>query len=256
MLPTRAATVVALAIAFHAVPVAADQVVLRADPYCPYNCEPGSDSPGFMIEIAREALAMHGHTVVYENAPWARALEMARTGVIAGAVGALPEEAPDLLYGIPIGSYSEAVALRIGETIDSETPSTYDGWRIGIIDGYEYYGPIAAYIEANAGDRTVVQSAGGDQPLDTNLRKLRARRIDMVADAEAVLAYNLLQNGLEDELTIVRMSDADAIYIGFSPANPASATYLEHLEDGVATLRKSGRLAEILSRYGVADWAE
>ena len=34
----------------------ADEVVLLADAWCPYNCEPGSDTPGFMIEIARELL--------------------------------------------------------------------------------------------------------------------------------------------------------------------------------------------------------
>ena len=78
----------------------------------------------------------------------------------------------------------------------------------------------------------------------------------MVADAEAVLAYQLIESGLEAELEVITASDAEPIYIGFSPAMPASATYNAQLEDGIAALRASGRLAEILSRYGVADWAE
>ena len=34
----------------------AETVTLRADVWCPFNCEPDAASPGYMIEIAKAAL--------------------------------------------------------------------------------------------------------------------------------------------------------------------------------------------------------
>ena len=41
------------------VPMAANAETINivSDEWCPYNCEPGSDRPGFGIEIAMEAYA-------------------------------------------------------------------------------------------------------------------------------------------------------------------------------------------------------
>jgi polar amino acid transport system substrate-binding protein len=181
---------------------------------------------------------------------------MARTGVIAGVVGALPEEAPELLYGMPLGTYADAVAVRAGETLTPSDPASFAGWRVGVIDGYEYFGPIADYIAANRDDRNIVQHATGARPLKTNLRKLRAGRIDMVTDAEAVLAYALEAWGLNGEVEIITASARNPIYVGFSPAIPEAAFYAEQLDAGVSALRENGRLAEILARYGLSDWTE
>lgn len=46
--------------------VQADVVTLRADQWCPYNCVPGSDRPGYMIEIAREVFGRAGHQIDYQ----------------------------------------------------------------------------------------------------------------------------------------------------------------------------------------------
>ena len=234
----------------------ADRIILRADSWCPYNCEPGSDAPGFMVEIAREALGMHGHDVIYETVTWARALEMARTGQAAGAIGAVPDEAPELVYGDPIGTYEDAVAVRRGETLDPGNAQTYAGWRIGVINDYEYYGPISDYITANASDSSIVQYVSGKSPLEQNLRKLRAGRLDMVAEVTAVLAYALKGSGLSDEVEIIPTTTESPVYIGFSPTMPAAEVYKDQLDDGTRELRRSGRLAEILARYAMEDWVK
>jgi hypothetical protein len=48
-----------------------------------------------------------------------------------------------------------------GTTIDPDDPTTFAGWRVAVIDGYDYYGPIAEYIAANREDTSIVQYSGG-----------------------------------------------------------------------------------------------
>lgn len=43
-------------------------------------------------------------------------------------------------------------------------------------------------------------------------------------------------------------------FIAFSPVNPKSREYAAILDRGMAEMRASGRLRQILQRYGVKDW--
>ena len=228
----------------------ADVIVLGADPWCPYNCEPGSDAPGFMVEVAREALAPFGHDVEYVSVSWARGLRQTELGQINGVIGAVPEEAPNLIFGPPIGTSIDTVVFRRGEAMDLDQINEQYNLRIGAVNGYEYDGHIEAYITANEDDRNIVQYASGDDALAQNLRKLVAGRLDMVAEVRAVLDYNVLNLGLEGELDIVDAVVADDIFIAFSPALETSALYIEQLRQGIEILRENGRYAAIFEKYG------
>lgn len=236
-----------------AMPAAADTIVLGADPWCPYNCDPGADRPGYMVELAREALAPYGHTVTYRTVAWARALAQTETGEINGVIGAVPDEAPHFVFGPPMGTYEDTVVFRRGEVRDPSDREAIEGLRVGAINGYEYYGPISEYIDEHRNDRRLVQYASGDQALVTNLRKLVAGRLDIVAEVRAVLDYNIAEMGLRDELEIVETSTDSDIFIAFSPALASSEDYARQLSEGIERLRQSGRYAEILGSYGLSQ---
>ena len=245
------ALAIALAAAFCASSerASADVIELRADPWCPYNCEPGSDRPGFMVEIAREALAMFGHEINYETLNWARSLRKAETGEIAGVIGAIPEEAPSLIYGAPIAPYVDAVAVQRGTMLDVMSAEGIEGLRVGAINGYEYYGAMRDYIDAHRDDRTLVQFMSGDNALEKNLRKLAAGRLDLVAEVRSVLEYTIAELGMDAQFEIVDTSDVEEVYIAFSPANDRGTTYSRQLSEGLERLRASGRLEAIMGKY-------
>lgn len=71
---------------------------LRADFWCPFNCEPDAARPGFMVEIAQYALGKYGHTVDYQIMPWNRAIKEVRAGKIDGVIAELKSHSPDLIY--------------------------------------------------------------------------------------------------------------------------------------------------------------
>src|SRR5688572_12634344 len=83
----------------------ADTVALRADEWCPYNCAPESDRPGYAVEIAREVFAAAGRTLDYDILTCTRSVEDARTGRYAGVIGALVEDASGFVFPAePVGA--------------------------------------------------------------------------------------------------------------------------------------------------------
>lgn len=229
---------------------ATDTIVLMADEWCPYNCNPESDLPGFMVEVAREALSPYGHEVDYQTLNWARSLHNAETGEINGVIGAVPDEAPGFIFGPAMGGYVEAIAFRLGEAVEPDAISTQSDLRLGAINGYEYSGIVSDYIEAHADDRSLVQYMSGDDALSKNLRKLVAGRLDIVTEVRSVLEYTLADSGLTHEVDLVNTDDASDVFIAFSPALPISQLYADQLTEGVARLKESGRYDEILQKYG------
>lgn len=107
----------------------ADVIELRADPWCPFNCTPGSAAPGFMVELTREALAPFGHEVRYAQLNWSRSLVQVRSGeiqllsgndalarnlrkLLAGRIDVMVEEHSALLYQLQqLGLQDQVVLL-------------------------------------------------------------------------------------------------------------------------------------------------
>lgn len=66
---------------------AADTIILVADKWCPYNCTPETERPGFLVEIARRAFELAGHKLEYRLMPWKRAVTEAKRGNVNGIIG-------------------------------------------------------------------------------------------------------------------------------------------------------------------------
>ena len=71
-------------------------IVIGADIWCPVNCEPNSDHPGYMIEIANKIFKEQAVKVEYQVMPWARAIVEAEKGNIQAIVGAFKGDAHTL----------------------------------------------------------------------------------------------------------------------------------------------------------------
>lgn len=233
----------------------ADTITLRADEWCPYNCAPGSDKPGYAVEVAREVFEAAGHRIDYGLLSWSRSVEDARAGRYDGVIGAIPEDAPGFVFPEePIGDSAEGYAVRKGVAFRLEGPRSLAGKVVGTVSGYGFGGEIGTYIEAHKGDRSKIQLTSGEDALAQNLRKLAAARLDIVIDDANVLARAIAGLGLGDRIAIADKGEPGEIYIAFSPASPRAGEYAALLSRGVVRLRSSGRLAEILARYDVKDW--
>ena len=252
-----AALCLGLAAALSPTSSRADTITMSADFWCPFNCQPGSDRPGYMVEIAREIFEAAGHRVEYTIVPWSRTLVEVMAGRTTAAIGASPSESRNLLFpSEALGMSANGFAMRKGTGFKFTGPESLSPWRLGgILDyGYDDGGPLDAYIqEKKTTDK--VQLISGDEGVSQNLRKLMGDRVDLVIDETQVLAHAVAELDLGDHVTILEPDKATPIYLAFSAAVPKSKEYMALLDDGVRRMRASGRLAEILARYGVKDWA-
>jgi polar amino acid transport system substrate-binding protein len=238
--------------------VKAKTLVLAADLWCPYNCQPDSDKPGFMVEIARKIFVRHGIEVDYRLMPWSRAVQSTREGEFDAVIGATLNDAPGFVF-----PELEQGRMRTGLWAVPAMPWRYRGMAsladvvLGVSAGYSYGSQIDAYI-ADPLNQNYIHVLFGTDPLAQGLKMLSAGRIDVMVEDESVFRYYVEQHPVDENYVnagVIDNPETDTnVYIAFSPAKPESARLAETLSRGIAELRASGELSSILQRYGLKDW--
>lgn len=231
----------------------ADTITVVADTWCPYNCEPSSDKPGLLIEIARYGLEEKGgHTLEYKVLPWARAIEEARYGKYEGIVGAYKEDAPDFVFPIDsqIRSVDEAY-VKAKDTWTFTEMKSLEEISIGVIRDYSYGKEVDSYVKKHLNDPSKIQVASGDDALPINVKKLLAGRIRAVIEDRAVMTYYLSQTKSQNEIIPAGVLGGQPIFIAFSPKNPKSKEYALLYSQGLTELQSTGKLKEIMEKYSL-----
>ncbi|MGM0449638.1 MAG: substrate-binding periplasmic protein [Pseudomonadota bacterium] len=232
------------------------EIVIAADQWCPINCSPDSDQPGFMIEIAQAVFAEAGYQVDYQLMPWSRAVVSAREGSVDAIVGAFVGDAPDFVFPENEQGRIGPAALFTRSSSDwvYDGESSLDSVELGAILDYDYGDPLNSYIASNASGYRV-QVMTGHSPLEKNIEKLLMGRIDVVVEAEPVFLYKVEDLGVQDKVRHAgNATPRQNAYIAFSPERGSSREYARILSEGMETLRASGRLQRIMARYGLEDW--
>ncbi|MFZ5844218.1 MAG: substrate-binding periplasmic protein [Pseudomonadota bacterium] len=234
--------------------VSAAEVTLRADIWFPMNGEPGAAEPGFMIEIAQEALKAGGHTVNYQTLPWERAVAETRAGKFDCVVGAYKEDTPDFVFpDEPLGMDVQAFWVKKGQAWRySGELASLKGQTVAVIGGYAYGDEFEAFAKANPAG---IQSVSGDNALEQNLKKVQAGRVVTTLESVYVAEAKIKEMGLTGQIENAGLfGEPTEMYIACSPAKPSSKEYTKLLTDGVRALRSSGKLAAIMAKYGLKDW--
>ncbi len=233
----------------------ANTVTIRADEWYPINGIPGAENPGYMIELAQVILAKHGHTVEYRSMPWERSLKEVRRGSFDCVVGAYKEDAPDFIF--PDASWG---SIESTFYVKNETSWRYTNMGsiknivIGSIGGYAYSEEFDKYIEQNKG-KGKVQVINANNALEQNIKKLLSGRIGAVIESHLVMEAKLKSMGATDKVKSAGiLVKAESMYIACSPAKSTSKEYVKLFSEGIKELRTSGKLKDILDKYGLKDW--
>ncbi len=234
--------------------VRADSISIRSDVWYPMNGDPGSAQPGYMIELAQEIFSKAGHSVDYRLMPWERALSEVRKGAEDCVVGAYKEDAPDFIFPEEHwGMDNSAFYVRTGESWRYQGLSSLDSIKVGVIGGYAYGDEFDQYVNDNANNN--IQTVKGDNSLEKNIKKVVAGRLTTFIDSPLVVSAKLKDMGMEGKIEEAgTLGDPSPMYIACSPAKPASKAYIKLIDEGTRALRASGRLAEIMAKYGLTDW--
>lgn len=235
----------------------AETITMVADMWCPYNCEPASDKPGFIIEVASRAFAKHNIHIEYKTLPWSRAIEETRAGNYNAIVAASRDDAPDFIFpDVPQSTMRNAFFVKSDSAWRFDGMASLSAISLGTIDDYSYSPELDRYIHINKNNMKKVQIISGDNALDANIKKLMAGRIGAFIEAEYVVQYRI--NGSElagkiKEAGLLPATNQDTLFIAFSPANPQSERYAKILSEETDAMRKSGELKEIMTSYGIKN---
>jgi len=251
---SRFLVIPALLLALSA-PVVAETIEVRADAWPPYNIQPGTPSPGYVVELL--ALVFPQGAISYKISPWPRAVKDVTEGKIHAIIGAAKDEAPGTIYPEePAGATTMTFYVAKDNTWRFTDLDSLKKAKVGAVSGYAYdSGPVDAYLAA--GTVPAVQLVGGEDTLQTNIKKLQAGRITTILEDANVMSWTLKELGLPAD-TFISAGQAAAelsfIYVVFSPTHPESAARAARWTEVIRQLRADGTLAKILAKYNVQDW--
>lgn len=229
------------------------RVILAADPWCPHNCLAGAPQEGYMVDIAREIFTAAGYEFDYQNFGWARSLQLAREQRIDGVVGALEGDAPDFIFPATslgearITLYTHPQSQWVYEDIDS-----LSGKTLLVINGYAYSPELDRYISDFTDDPERIWILSGPAPLARAIQLLERERTDVFVEDSAVMSWFLAQNTSFAAPRSAGLAYEAPLFIAFPQENPDATELARLLDSGLASLAANGRLAAILSTYGLS----
>lgn len=235
----------------------ADVITIRADEWSPYNGIPNSAKPGYAIELAQVIFAKAGHTIDYKNLNWARATKEVLAGKYDCAIGATTGDIEGAVFPKEsMGSSTNAFFVKKGAAWRLDGVNSLKSVSVAIIRDYAYGDDYDAYFKSVKNPRKV-QIVSGDAPLDLNIKKLIAGRVDVVIEDKNVFNAKAAEMNVADKVEFAG-ADADDIsndlFLAFSPKKPKSQEYAKIWDDGIRTMRANGELQKILAKYGLEDW--
>lgn len=225
-----------------------------ADEWCPFNCSKDSLDQGFVIDMTKDILGAAGFDIDYRTQAWTSALNDVKAGHKDAIVGASREEAQGLIMvEEPFGEHKNCFYTRVADPFIYSSVGALAGRRIAIAAGYLYGEPLDSYISSNRSNFNRIQMATGEQPLLINIRKLESRRVDTVIENLQVMDYSLRKYRISG----MRLAGCDAptpIYMAISPKREDAGKVASMLALGIRKMRQTGKMRELLARYGLSDW--
>jgi len=242
---------------FSSVAASAQDLIVQADRWCPYNCEPETPTPGYVVELLQAIFEPNGVKIRYQIVPWDRVLRQARDGNADAAIGATKHEADAfglLLGSEPIGDSSDCLYVAGSSKIKFSEASDLDALkRVGVASGYVYSEDIEAWLN-RPGNKGKIIVQKGEGPAETNTRNLVLGRLDGVIEDDHVMRHAIFKLGIEHELILAGCLKKTQIFVAFSPKLKNAQRVIKEFDDGMGALRRSGQLGRILGKYGLTDW--
>jgi polar amino acid transport system substrate-binding protein len=235
---------------------AAEPLSIRADLWPPYNDEPKSIKPGYMIQVMWEIFKPLGYAIDYQPLSWTDSLEAVRKGQFNAVVGATKDDAPDLIFPQEVFGMSDtAFFVKKGTAWKFTGVESLPQIRLGVIESYSYNEELDVYINANKGTKRIVEAKGAD-PLADLVSMLQSGKIDAIAEDTNVMLNTMISSKvlLGSIIPAGKCAEISALYVAFSPKNPKSRELATRFDSGLKELRTSGKLQAILKLYGLQDW--
>jgi len=199
---------------------------------------------GLATEIVTEAYATQGYQVEMEIKPWLRSLKEVRNQQkdLLISIWWSDDRTDKLDLSVPYLLVQLKFVVLKENSFEYQNFDSLQGMKVGIIEDYGYgdeFNQSTAFKRVAADD------------LETNIRKLRARRIDaLIADERATL-HTIRKLGFEpDDFYFVHKSlMIKPVHLAIAKDHPNKQKLLVKFMIGLHELKQSGRYDQLLDKY-------
>ncbi|KLN60252.1 hypothetical protein WH96_13815 [Kiloniella spongiae] len=206
-------------------------------------------STGMVLDLVQRGMDRMGVEVEFRLLPWKRAIN----GTYAGEYDALlkpfwnPERHKHMDFSREVLLHETIVLYK-----RTDSPITFDGnWHeiahcsFGVIQGYSY-GRIFDKLRANWGLKTDESSN-----VEHNLKKLVARRFDLLVGFQSYTEGNIKKFGLEDKVEqIPYIIDSVEAHIAFTKKKDLTEIR-DRFDEQIRWMHTHGVYEELSAKYGV-----
>lgn len=225
--------------------------------YCPFTCDPLREDgqEGFMTDFLKEVFESAGYELEIDMFPYVRAVKYVEQGKYDGIVVVGKEYAPRLVY-----PDEPTVAQPVVFLVNSGMEWRYRGIRslsavrVGTVGGFYYSSPdLMNYFKSAQRDPSRIYVIYGEDTTRRAIRMLLSGRITTLVEGEFAADYELQKMGLRSEVVKAGYTSEDFDdYTAFSPHHPKANEYARLFSRALKKFKRSGRLRDILSRYGIS----
>lgn len=237
--------------------LAQKKVTLASDDWCPFVCGDGNKLiSGFLVDTVEEILITAGYQPYSSLLPLNRAMIMATIGSIDGIYAPALNEPMHITKPLFV---SKACFYTMKDSDwEYQGPEMLGDINkvISVIDAYGYDdGPFDAYVAAaqRIGSKNV-KILTGDAAGERNVKMLLLKRVPIIIEHEMVMSYLLKLKGplAKDRVRIAGcLKKSLPLVIGFGKHNPIALELIQVINSGLDTLRNSGRMKVLKSKYGI-----
>ena len=239
-------------------PAQAKTLTVVSDEWCPYICD-DRVLPGFLVEIVKEIARDNALEVKFTLMPLARALNLAQKGQVdillaltSQHIAELQLQQSQLSFG---GLYNDFYVRAINpwrfQSIAHLSASLKDNVILGTINGYHYGEQLNQLLKSNTAH---VFPASGNSPLAKQLKMLQMGRLDILLDSRFTVQYQLSKLTKSSIIYAGSQGEFTPLFLGFSSL--LSTEQVQLFDNGLMTLRQSGKLDTILAKYALTDWQQ
>ena len=230
----------------------AKEIVLGADIFCPYNCEtledPQSEFPGYIVELLHEIARQQAIDLKIVKRPATRIVVEMQSGTLQGTISVFSTK--DVTsFGAKL---QPCFVTRKDNPWEFNGPDSLLDICLGLVPDYGSAQWVMEHAEKYHDDDTKIQWVRGEEPLVQNLKKIVAKRIDATRGDAGAILWAAKQHQLDAELKLVGCGDPSILRaIGFAENFAEKQAYIDLFNKGYAALEESGRVQQLLDKYGL-----
>ncbi len=225
----------------------ADTYRLVTAPFKPFT-DPTHPKGGFLVEVARQALALRGHEMEVDYRPWARAMKAASTGRYDGLLSAFynDERGKVFYFSAPLNTTKMmfvGLKKRVYPKKSYTSLSELTTYRIAV-------GRKWAYSEEFEKSTDLIKTIVNDEP--SGIRMLYNERVGLFAvnnDQFYATIANMPQYNVEDSFMLHPPISTNDQHIAAPREIEGSLKFLSEFNTGLAALKASGGYEKIRNGF-------